>query len=358
MRKTLWIHIGHFKTGTTALQVFCAWNKANLAKHGISYSPECQKHSKHSKLAFSLYRQAGITHLMHGFANDTPAKEHWDVVLNEALSNSAPATLISSEEFMRLGSHPDAEQLLASIIEPWRNKFDFRVVAYLRSPDAHLHSWYNQLIKMSQPIPDFNAAVTSVMEAVHYDYALALAPWRRIFGDGAINIRAYRDDFKNSTALYSDFLATLDVQAGTDLSDWKHPQKDVNPRMDEHLLQYIRIANRLNIAPEGRDWLKKRICAVLEGAQDGGHSSFKEIISQSQQGLELIDSELPHGLDIEAMLQDSPRPDESGASEMQIALEIALGEIAVLRRQQRQSLKTLSERLDALEKLPKGRLLR
>lgn len=358
MRKKLWIHIGHFKTGTTALQVFCVTNRRKLAHHGVPYSTESLNHAKHSRLAFSLYRKAGVTTLMHGFADDTSPEVHWNGVLNELMSGRAPAALISSEEFMRLGSHPEAERILASIIAPWREKIDFRIIAYLRPPNSHLRSWYNQLIKMKEPVPDYNTAVTSTMEAVHYDYALALAPWRRIFGDESIRLRTYREEFKNNTEIFHDFLTTLGIECAHDMSGWKLPKRDVNPRMDDRLLEFARIANRIGLQDEAKDWLLKRIGDVLESRPDDGLRAFNEVCTRSDKGLEQLHAELD-GLDLSSLQQDTPQPDPTDAANMELALEIALGEVAVLRRQHNRAFKDLSDRIEALERpVQKKRFLR
>ena len=41
MNKKLYIHIGHYKTGTTALQILLDYNEAHLVAHGfesVSYT--------------------------------------------------------------------------------------------------------------------------------------------------------------------------------------------------------------------------------------------------------------------------------------------------------------------------------
>ena len=108
MRKTIYLHIGHYKTGTTALQVFLARNRAKLLRRGLGYPEKICNHAKHSKLAFSLYHATGVDTLMHGYRDATPPEEIWAQIFAAARASKAPKLLVSSEEFMRLGAHPAA----------------------------------------------------------------------------------------------------------------------------------------------------------------------------------------------------------------------------------------------------------
>ena len=60
MPKTLFLHIGHYKTGTTALQIFLERNAKLLAASGFEYPNFWTHNSKHSAFAFSILRAAGV----------------------------------------------------------------------------------------------------------------------------------------------------------------------------------------------------------------------------------------------------------------------------------------------------------
>ena len=78
------VHIGHYKTGTTALQVFCAANRDLLARQGLLYAERPLKHAKHSALALCLLHQAGVTTLMHGYQANRPAADLWADIFAQA----------------------------------------------------------------------------------------------------------------------------------------------------------------------------------------------------------------------------------------------------------------------------------
>ena len=80
MNKKLYIHIGHYKTGTTALQILLDYNEAHLVAHGFEYSPRVRHHSKHSQLAFAVFQEAGITSLMHGYDDPATSTALWSAI--------------------------------------------------------------------------------------------------------------------------------------------------------------------------------------------------------------------------------------------------------------------------------------
>jgi hypothetical protein len=352
MRKTLILHIGHFKTGTTALQVFCATNQPALRKQGIDYTGHGLHHSKHSRPAFALYRAAGVSTLMHGYRNPTPPEQVWAELFEAVLASNSPRVLVSSEEFMRLGAHPAAEARLAQIIAPLRDRIDFQIIAYLRPPQSHLNSWYNQLVKMNIPVPGFNEALGTVIEPVHYDYALALGPWLRLFGPEAVTIRPYSAALRGTTALFEDFLKTLGITGPFSARRWAHPAQDVNARLDDETVEIHRIANALQLPKDQRDWLLnrlKRLGASLTPAPETPARPIDEIAAACEAGLVALEG-LPHnGLSLDAMRADLPRPVDPQRLDPSLLIALLVSETHLLRSAQWQKTAEQNARIKALE---------
>ena len=83
MKKTLFLHIGHFKTGTTALQVFLSNNQAFLARNDLFYAETRRHLSKHSDFAFSLLHATGVKTLMHGYDKPEEPEDLWQTLFDE-----------------------------------------------------------------------------------------------------------------------------------------------------------------------------------------------------------------------------------------------------------------------------------
>lgn len=358
MRKTIYLHIGHYKTGTTALQVFLNNNRETLRNlgtlwsKGVDYPDQFCHLAKHSQLAFSIYKETGVSTLMYGFQNEVPATTLWADFFDYVRKSKCPSVLISSEEFMRMGANPESAVMLKDIVASVKNEFNFKIIAYLRQPDAHLRSWYNQLVKLRQPVPDFNSTVCDVMEPIHYDYALALKPWIDIFGQKAVIVRPYTETLRQGGEMFRDFLETLGVDFdGKNKGRWDVPNSGVNVRLEERFLELTRMSQNLGLMKERAEWLKKKLANQL-GSQrsDGdGIQTFSEIIERSQHGIEALKG-IQCTVPVAEFLDDHPPvADTQDRKEMLNLVQLLMHENTVLRHRIHQNNAALENRLTAIE---------
>lgn len=343
MARTLILHIGHFKTGTTALQTYLDYNRAPLAEAGLHYAAETRKHAKHSALAFSLLHRVGVSELMHGYASPRPPSRIWEALFDEARAlPDGQSLLASSEEFMRLGAHPAAAALLRQQISQAPD-LRFRVIAYLRPPQAHLQSWYNQLVKMGIPVGSFATALCSQIEAVHWDYAQALKPWVEIFGTEAVILRAYGPALREGDALYADFLGALGFAVPA-LAE--PPPGDPNRRIDPRRLAYHRGLNRVDLPRHVRELMNGQAQASLDSDDgEGPRRALATIREEARQGIEAVAALPGAALDTEAMLAALPDLPEGPAQDLDALIALMAGEIGRLRAH----VVSLSGRIGVLE---------
>jgi len=262
MAKTLYIHIGHYKTGTTALQIFAARNPVVLARGSLAYSDNLKHLSKQSILAFCLFHHAGVKTLMHGYAKPETPESIWSRLFDEMRASPMNKMLVSSEEFIRLAEFPEAVERLRAIVAHQGKAIDYKIVCYLRPPANQLASWYNQMVKMRQPIGDFDSALASGrIESVHYDYARALAPWFDIFGRENVMVRQYPERGAPPETLLLDFYGLIAV----DLTPEEARQKgDANPRFDDRMLDVVRLAQNAGSNRDVIDSTRERIADYIK----------------------------------------------------------------------------------------------
>lgn len=304
MTQTIYLHIGHYKTGTTALQAAMRTNARSLSRQGLHYVSGIRYQDKHSGLVFSILRAAGVTELMHGYAHKTPPQAVWNKLFDEARQFSGKDIVVSTEEFMRIGAYPDAREILREIIAPVRAEFDFRIIVYLRAPLSHLQSWYNQLVKMNiGPVPSFNAAVCDLMEPVHYDYAQALAPWIDIFGPDALIVRPYTDDLRQEGALFADFLSVFDMVP----SMWtKAPSRVSNPRMDDNQVEIARVMQAAGASEELIARVQGRASRLREETKRGSGTDMLDVAARAREGLDALAALPGNSVDAASFAQELP----------------------------------------------------
>lgn len=361
MSKTLYIHIGHYKTGTTALQSFLS-TKRNLwflNRNGIDYATVLRKLGKHSRLAFSIYRKAGVDTLMHGYANETPPEDMWQELFDYVRASRHQRVIVSSEEFMRMGAFPRAAAQLPDLMA-MAPDIDIRIIVYLRAPDAHLRSWYNQLVKMKVKVPDFNRAVCHMIEPVHYDYALALRPWIDTLGPEALIVRPYTAAIREGNGLFSDFMSIFDVDLKGQLVHL--PEKDPNPRLDDQTLEIVRLAQNVDLPDPTVTWTGRRAKEAIEAARgglpetaSGDQSDFDQVWQRIRAGLADL-ADLPgNAVDCDALAQRLPEPEPERLTEVYEAMAVLLKEIHHLRKSTGAQIFEINRRLEALEQRQSGK---
>ncbi|MEP4039198.1 hypothetical protein [Pseudophaeobacter sp.] len=351
MRKTLYLHIGHFKTGTTAIQQFLHLNPRLLKRHGLVFAQTKQEHSKHSDLAFSLYQAAGVKDLMHGYAKPETPHEVWTSVFEELRRSRRSGMIVSTEELIRLACFPKAVEILKKIVETAPD-LDIKIIAYLRAPDSHLRSWYNQLVKRGCKTPSFNAAISHRTEPEHYDYALALKPWISLFGAESIFLRHYSEDSRKDRALFHDFLSIFNIEMPR--LGVTHVIEDPNPRMAEDTLEVARILQNADASNRIVETSQNRSNAYfqMEETQNLARSAdaFEEIRSRTLGGLDQLAQQLPEfSKPLKKFRAHLPVQEAGASSDGCLLAGLLLSERHVLRKTMNSQNWMLTERLEALE---------
>ena len=146
--KTIYLHIGHYKTGTSAVQDYLSAHARQLRSSGYLY-PACSRPknnpTNHGHLALSLGRE-------HGFV--PPPWYGEEVSVEEAFAElhatlakaTEPNVILSSEEFVQLALREDPVAAVAALKEQLA-RYDVKIVFYIREPMSLLKSWFNQVNK-------------------------------------------------------------------------------------------------------------------------------------------------------------------------------------------------------------------
>lgn len=210
MSKVLYIHIGNFKTGTSAIQKFCHDHSEALQKAGLYYFKSCRperNHTNHGRLSLELFKKFGGNPpgwYVDEYSYDSAVTE----IKKEIVENSSfDKYLISSEEFYRLGGLSNSQEVIQTLKQSFNGlDIDIKIIMYAREPLAFLTSWYNQVTKGDgQPTRTFNDFVWNIPEFfidpyINYDV------WSDVFGKDNIIVKEYQ--YKGNEHL-KDFLGVI-----------------------------------------------------------------------------------------------------------------------------------------------------
>lgn len=199
-KKTVYLHIGLTKTGSSSIQHFLYQNRSELLKQGLYYPISLTHGYAHHVMA--NYFRTHTNHQPDFIKSLYKSQEQWDKAIHAEIEKLrvAPADeiLLSSEAF-RLAD----PALLAEVF----HDFHVRIIIFLRRQDIWLESSYNQNAKMRVLNQrDMNDHLEGARWML--DYPKFLAPWESTFGRENITVVPFeKDNLKGG--LEATFLSLL-----------------------------------------------------------------------------------------------------------------------------------------------------
>ncbi len=206
MRRTVYIHCGLHKTGTTAIQTALADGRDTLRAHGVLYPASGDEHAGHHNLAWQISGRSE-------FSPDA-------LTIADAVAQIAAFdgdAVLSSEDFESFMDNPAA---LAPLVQPLR-QLGRRVcvLVYVRDAASYALSLYMELLKHGFPNTfDIFSAEIAMTGRVQYrqwlfqfNYRQLRAAWRS-HRHAQVVWRRYRPA-KRSGSVVMDFLPLVGLPA-------------------------------------------------------------------------------------------------------------------------------------------------
>jgi hypothetical protein len=226
VERTLYLHIGSEKTGTSSLRQFLANNSEQLNRAGFTYFTE-------NKLYYSEHRNAHSP-IVASFFHEPPdfvfPSEHvpnQDMLsrFKKDLSNEERNVILSSEHFSsRLTSRDHIEKLRDAL-----DAFDVYIIFYMREQYELYYASYSTAI-----INGRREKLTD--DPVHIDngylnYYKLLEPWACVFGKESIVVRDYSKMVNND--ICDDFARLLGVHDTSRYKKVLRTNKSLTPQRAE-----------------------------------------------------------------------------------------------------------------------------
>ena len=208
--KTLYLHIGTHKTGSTSIQEWCSTNVERLLRDGIYY-PDFFEHEKgnHSPMAWA-------------FSGDPRAQSFG--TLNDLDANLKRVTcesiLCSGEEFEFLN---DGEvQDVASFFD----SYNVKVLLFLRPQSELLRAEYVEWLKQGLTSDQFSTYWRLQMTMERYAYDTLYDRWAKNFGAENVSVVSYPAVARDPMGIAGSVASWVDIDA----SDYaKVQRKNVSP---------------------------------------------------------------------------------------------------------------------------------
>lgn len=210
--KTLYIHVGNHKTGTTSIQQALVANPAALEARGLQYFWENYREAKHNFP--DLHSWLWFDHEQGVVPNGM--RLHDPQELAERLAARDSDVIVSSENFSFVFD-PEEITRLQSELRKWFSAI--KIICYLRRQDRHVISHHQEGSKLRRraeydlfgsstlAIPPYNPN-----HALYLDYHKRLGMWADAFGDQNMIFRVFERSLLKDGDVVADFFGLFGIE--------------------------------------------------------------------------------------------------------------------------------------------------
>ena len=267
MKRTIFLHVGIEKTGSTTLQAVGGGNRDLLKQRGILY-PSSPGQTNHTGLA--VYASTGSTLMdvrqIAGLGSDeafTAFQERFPEQLRREIEESGCERVWLSNEHLSSRVRKPAEILrLARLLQSLAS--EIRIIIYIRDQPDLLVSHYSTKIR-SGSIKDLTLPRSE--KDYFYNFALMLQRWSDLWGKDALDVRIFDRASLKDGDVTSDFFEAIGERLDGDI----RLPAGLNQSLDAYAIQFLRLFNTHipRLTDQGLNPEYGQIASVLAAASRG-----------------------------------------------------------------------------------------
>ncbi len=269
--KTVYLHIGMPKTGTSSIQVFCRINRRILHKYGYDFPIILPKYpgiriERNAHFLDGSASRSTLTDFEQSSSENqrlTPSAEQQSrmekkgfAAVHKGLSEY-DSVILSDESLWYLLNPRWKSPLELLCKDALEHHYCIKIVVYLRRQDQFLFSQWNQRVKLSSSPLTFSEHVEDVLTHNPYilDYARSLDWIAGQVGRENVIVRRFEKSSWVGGTIYTDFLDAVGLDPRSRV---KMPKEKVNTGL---LLNFAELQRQINRNPslseEEKDYLRR-----------------------------------------------------------------------------------------------------
>ncbi len=244
--KTLYIHVGTSKTGSTALQTFCAENRKILETNGFYYPA--------FPIKYDYVGKARNGHFLYTEDMDDKESVFWDCIdtIRESFQTCSNV-ILSDEKIWRL-SHKWHKKFFEVM---QKEDYCIKLIIYLRRQDEYVASSWNQFVKKRYFVQKSQANINESFEDNDgtwetflktkeknplLDYYKLLKKLETVYGKKNLLVRRYDRQRFPKHSICADFMQVLGLELTEEYCD---AQANQNPSLSPNAAEIQRILNTM-----------------------------------------------------------------------------------------------------------------
>ncbi|WCL54944.1 hypothetical protein [Gimibacter soli] len=258
---TCYLHIGIFKTGSSALQVYFARNAEKLAAAGIRY-PDTGNRKRAEAGLITSGNGVWLARSLLPKSNFMQRADTRDAQLKlfaEMLGNGAGRDLLLSSEFFS-DIEPAEMQRLADVAAA--QGYGLKILLYVRDQAAYLESLYVQHVKRRALTADPESYIGAIYkDFLHLHFGTFVKGLQAIAGEDNVRVHRYPAD---------DLFATASAYLGVDPATLEQPAETINASLPHKYLPLLLRLNRLKPPQSFSDQIVGALAALEEDVRLSG----------------------------------------------------------------------------------------
>ncbi|ABM19701.1 MULTISPECIES: hypothetical protein [Marinobacter] len=317
--KTVYLHIGANKTGSTSIQRFMNNNKKWLADHDVFYPNLGVYDNAH----YEVSEFFGFGPKLSG------APLFFEKKLSKCIAGSEQNKVVLSSEYLMLDGSIDR-------VKSFLSDYRVKVILYIRRHDLWFESLYNQAVKTAQN-PPWEKGASSYLDyqmnrgRQRFDYLEVIERWASAFGKDAMIVRPFERQQFFKKDLISDFIKSL----GVGFESRPHEVDDVaNESLSVRILDFVDSLNRIkNISADDKALAIKAVSEMTKGDKKRfalSPSQRIELIRRFEPSYKVIATTYLNRSDGRLFYEDFPEADADWMEPEKATLAQAIGLFAKL----------------------------
>jgi hypothetical protein len=239
-------HIGQTKTASTSIQANLDRGRKFLAAAGMLYPKSLGQPKSSMVPSFAFQESHPKLSNVCNRVRDALEKE---------MSSGFNKVLISEERLFGLGIARQMKENFGVYAKSWR------ILCYLRRPDEHIVSAYNEEVKAGY-VHSFDEFFKNRLRNKHYCFAARMERWVDVFGQDSVQVRVFHSNAQQGT-IWEDFAQWIDID-GSQLAIGNDAR--INRSLDQVSVEILRFLNGCTL--NRPDLLKKFNLLGSDGRRD------------------------------------------------------------------------------------------
>lgn len=236
--KTIYLHIGCEKTGTTSIQHFLTSNRKALELQGIAYPKLGLNKTAQFNLAASINSWQNKCDSVDYYPKKSISiEQEWAQFKRFYDETSCNKIVISAEHFSSRLREAGIKRLKAEL-DKIAQDVELKVILYIRRQDWFIESSYSTAIKAGSTSLFDDFFIANVNAVYRYDFSILLQSWSEVFSDQNILVADY-DDILSTRSLIPHFCKVI----GADTTSLTPENKIENPTWSPAMLEFVRLSN-------------------------------------------------------------------------------------------------------------------